>query len=250
MNQTASSLTGDFAFTELPAGEYELIAEHSVDGGSQRKSLRVTVEPSRATIAEDFRFSADQVVAGVVTDPDGLPVVGAYIMMFPQSAQLEKIAAKTATRQDGAFHLHDVPPGRYRICVQVPEPMRAESGRDLPAGTVFEDISTGQGLLDLKLPRVEKISGYVVDAAENPVPGAFVLADLRGLIIDVTQADQDGRFSLHVGDTITLSAHLVDVQDSPGGPVELPDSRTGRKQTVFAVAPGTRNLIVRLPCLQ
>ena len=64
-------------------------------------------------------------IEGTVTAPDGRPLQGALLMMFPESIQTGVVTSIT-TQQDGRFASPFVPPGRYTLYVRASQNLMSQ----------------------------------------------------------------------------------------------------------------------------
>jgi len=132
--QTASTVTGDdghFAFTDIPAGKFELqVARRgyitaNYDQHENGSTAIVTGEnPQTATLdptAIEFRLAPQAVLFGNISEDSGDPVPGAHISIFRSrpgraSGNLHS-AGQTNADEQGNYEISNLAPGEYYLAV-------------------------------------------------------------------------------------------------------------------------------------
>jgi len=134
---------GHYAFTDLPSGEYRVIA--SRDGysalayGSPRSILvgpSLILTPGERRNAVDFRLAAAADIVGRVTDVGGAPVGSAVVEavrpIFQDGQVILAMYASAETDASGDYRLADLAGGRYYIRAHAPaaddDPQTAHTG--------------------------------------------------------------------------------------------------------------------------
>lgn len=242
-----SSFEGAFTFEGLTPGSYVVRAELKESGQDWSRETRVVIPPGPVPAEVDFVFGSGASLAGRLLGSSGLPIEGAYLILYPDTAQLSNAVGRASTGPGGGFRFHDLAPGWYRIGAQVPAELRGTKADDGSSGALFDGLLAGTEDLVLTLPKAEFIRGYVVDPDDTAVEGAFVYALQGGLIIDWCRTESTGRFELEVGDYCDLTAIPSTVVETPTGEMDVADKRPERRRTLQSIGPGASDLIIRLP---
>lgn len=204
---------GSFLFEGLRPGVYVL------SGTSKGLVASRTVRLSRA---EEIR--ADLVVRGalvegtVLDETDGRPIEGARVDAFDrnrtwgivrhevtmpdgstvETVQLDGAAVGAVTDRSGRFEIV-LPAGRFRIQV---------SARGYRRKELDLEISEKGERVDVRLGRVYRLAGIVLDEFGAAVPGALLGASCRGgSFSSLTRSDVDGLFEF--GDLLPGSCVVV-----------------------------------------
>ncbi len=134
---------GHYAFTDLPSGEYRVIA--SRDGysalayGSPRSMLvgpSLILTPGERRDVVDFRLAAAADIVGRVTDVGGAPVGSAAVEavrpIFQDGQVILAMYASAETDASGDYRLADLAGGRYYVRAHAPatddDPQTARTG--------------------------------------------------------------------------------------------------------------------------
>lgn len=122
-------------------------------------STTISDEPLRVTLARACTLS------GKVIDDEGEPVAGARVeILGPEGVT----RADSPTGADGRFETKEAPPGKLRVAAQADGYAEARGIELEIAGGERRDG------LELVIPKLDGISGRVVDAEKRPVAGARV----------------------------------------------------------------------------
>jgi protocatechuate 3,4-dioxygenase beta subunit len=160
---------GRFRFSGLEGGEYRVVAE-APEHASETRLRRVE---DGATASLRFSLALLAPLRGVVVDPEGRPVAGAAVRLFPHvvsergddaavpSALLP--VAETASGDDGTFGLFGAGERDYLLEVQHPRFRGAIEPVRVPGSDVR-----------VELPRGVSVRGRVVDGRGTPMPEAQV----------------------------------------------------------------------------
>jgi hypothetical protein len=171
--QATTGTDGGFQIPGLPAGAFELRIE-----GSELSPLltKVISVPSGEGLVNlgTFTLEVRSRIAGWIVDPDGRPVEGVEIWVVADGSTSISHAARQAgpaavSRRDGGFELRDRPVGdheKLRACLKgfLPAEFQAQG----PAATEPRIVLTPS----------TQISGRVLSADGDPLPGARVSASL------------------------------------------------------------------------
>ncbi len=163
MKHTRANDQGEFAFTDLPAGEFHLSTKHD-DYAVERAALSLQVDE---TPSLDFRLVKTRRVSGVVTDASHNPLAEARVQVFYEP---EAGFANRYQWEEGDVRTDEY--GRFTIEVH---PERAFAVQASRAGFLSEAI---QPFADdepiLRLTRGVSVTGEVNDEWGNPLGNAEV----------------------------------------------------------------------------
>jgi uncharacterized GH25 family protein len=123
---------GRFSLLLFPNATFSLVAEAEHYAAQER--FPVQVRPGSPPTPVEFRLdSADGFVAGLVVDPDGKPIAGAFVSGWPARAVRMPISRQMATTDArGRFRLESLPAGEVQLTANLPG-CRGESQR-VPVG--------------------------------------------------------------------------------------------------------------------
>ncbi|MBL6719847.1 MAG: carboxypeptidase regulatory-like domain-containing protein [Planctomycetes bacterium] len=204
-----TNLEGKYEFTNLANGNYVL--QVTADGYGQVVLGQINVAGD-GDVQRDVVLEIAMMLAGVVTDQDGLPLPEATVTAYSIGNRENRTQTQGATDDNGEFTLLDVPGGTYTLRVSA-EGFKVGSVARAEAGDVGIHVS---------LERLPTISGQAVDAqtgeplkrftvSVRPGTDAAIENTVRlGKGMDV--ADDEGRF------TVTCpkdGSFMVDVE-APG----------------------------------
>jgi protocatechuate 3,4-dioxygenase beta subunit len=172
---SATDPDGIFQFKHVNAGTYLLRPEHELVAQSLRKAsepLSVTVD-GQTDIAgleivvqpDPEKMEGEGMIAGVVLDPSGAPA--ANVRVDARRVDNPRETAGTTTETDGTFELTKLRGMVYDVSV------------DDAIGIAEEPTVTVGSEITIQLEAPASVSGVVVTASGEPVPGATVqLKDL------------------------------------------------------------------------
>ncbi|MBI5431892.1 MAG: carboxypeptidase regulatory-like domain-containing protein, partial [Planctomycetes bacterium] len=235
---------GRFAFADVAAGDYDLLAVREGSHERAKTPVRVgadaSLEPPRPI---DLVVPAGLSISGRVVDRDGKPVV-ANVSVDPSDPNV-KTSADLATRADGSFVAVGLAAGEYSLSVYPhslwsSEPEVAHHARAKRAG-----VAAGSTDVELVVERALALRGRVVDARGAPAGTVEVVARRDAADPDATAAivTPDGRFTLWLAEGVRFDLEAtVYVSASPGRLVAT--ERTARLEGVLA---GGDELELRLP---
>jgi len=123
---TISDDRGRFAFTDLPAGRYNITATRegwvTMSHGAKRPmrpgSAIPVADGERATVA--LRMLRAAVITGTITDADGQPSIGVAVRAMRYGVQngerrLVTYGSSATTDDRGAYRIYNLPPGDYIV---------------------------------------------------------------------------------------------------------------------------------------
>lgn len=170
-----SGADGSFLISGVASGyPYRLHAEASsyapttmaipaVPEGSTREPVRIAL-------------TRGQLVRGIITDTQGVPIPGAEVALLPVAATRDggyswNMAARrtSATDSRGGFEFPGTPPGRHELTASHPDHVSVQAAAfEVPSGEGTKDLGT------LTLDAGAAIEGVVRDFQRRPVRGAQV----------------------------------------------------------------------------
>jgi RNA polymerase sigma factor (sigma-70 family) len=159
-------------------------ASVEVPGYVSTRIVHKSETPPTADIERTVRLERGVVISGVVLDPDGRPVGGAYAHAVDGANNFYG----TQADDNGAFAITVPTAGRYAVSADHPDFVDSK-----PLDTAVG--AEGRSDLTFALARGAEIAGTVVDLAGKPVVGARVYTwrDNRRPVV----TDERGRFELH-----------------------------------------------------
>jgi hypothetical protein len=241
---------GRYWFDKADGGEWTVRLSHpeylpeKIDG--------VRAEAGRRTVLPDVRLRPGGEIVGRVADSAGNPVEGARVAAWPSKApaDLSDLALMAmadrgespATASDGTFRVAGLADGEHTLWVV------AEGFRPLKREGVSVQIPE-KTTVDVFLERGNSIAGVVLDPAGAPVAGAAL--DVGGRNVGLVMRGGDFREQIILGSWMSRAESGADGRFVLTGfadeSVDLSVRAEGyAAQTVSGVAPGVRDLEVRL----
>lgn len=276
-----TGLQGQFIFTGLPAGSYEVEA---IKAGYVREGYRTENRATKQTLVlkpgdkldkVQFRLTQAGVIVGRVTDENGEPVVGAEMDalvpgLFKQDFVMYATAGRFAMTNDlGEYRLYGLPPGAYYLAANVAHDgevmnslgfigMKKSPILYYPGVTNRSEasrirIKAGQEIrLDfpLRIPKMFTVSGRVVDPHGRPEGRAHVRIRPQehdfGLVIPVTNGiDSDAQGNFLLTDVVPGS-YVISAVDDPTGERGVTAERYWTEQRVDVAGENISGLQLRL----
>jgi hypothetical protein len=261
--------TGQFAFSSLPRGSYELtvekttylMAQYPERGQSLRSVMqRVTLADGQALDGIVVRMFHGSAISGRIVDARGDPVegIGVQALRVPRSGRTRpQMRGGASTNDLGEFRLARLEPGTYLLYVQPSRFGPQDDPADTqPAPTFYPGVSSieqaqpivierGMSVNGIDLTLVDApvvtVTGVVLDRSGQPVSnGASVNA--RAIVKELpiswgtagTGVKPDGTFTLK----LTPGEYQIDVQSMmhafPGAPQPSDEQFGGARLTVNA----------------
>lgn len=122
LKETHTNQFGQYAFFDVPQGMYLVTsslmgyktAESSFVISGTEKVMNVNL-----TMIED-PVSKRGTISGIITDKDGMPIEGAYVILFEiitdeQGNEILNPIRRTTTNDEGLYLFEQIPQGNYRI---------------------------------------------------------------------------------------------------------------------------------------
>jgi hypothetical protein len=243
--RSASALTGpdgNFSFADVPPGAYQLSVE--LEG---RPELAVPepqefrIPNSHACYKAWVNLAVNGIVEGSVTDPSGAPLAGVVLNLGAGDAAPDSMPEFDMAISDelGRFSFAELPPGRYRVGVNLMLGPRPDS----PYPVVYARDAAGQpAAIELELGALHQLrpivisrlqstrtAGQVVYADGRPAAGcaisAWPLVESRlGLGHGLSNTGADGRFEGEVFEGVryryrasNCTAQWTEVEHVAGG---------------------------------
>ena len=131
--ETQTDENGAFAYEEVPAGAYTVLAQHG--DLSAMEQIRVAADEEtvvRLALSEDDEDREIGRVHGVVTTEDEEPAVRAIIHLWQDGRERPVIIARAVTDGEGAFAL-EAPGGQYHITAELEDVGVAEDDIEVVA---------------------------------------------------------------------------------------------------------------------
>lgn len=174
---------GNFVIVELPFGMYAVVAHH--ESGTDASGVQISLTQPAAQVRLVLKEGA--VVAGVVEDGNGGPIVGAVLSPIEHDGMEEQYyIARTMsvkTDQAGGFVTDILPFSKWRFFVE------AEGYAPL----LTDEVEAGSEHARFVLVRGAVVAGVVLDAATaEPIAGLTVKARTKSQPYRVVHTISDG----------------------------------------------------------
>ena len=198
---------GDYVIPNLPAGEYVVRVEHSLEDYAhygQKINLAPDADPD--PITNDISLAPEARVTGRVVDPDGLPVTNAWVEF---DNDLYDIEVGLGVQGDGSFTIENLPEGIGSINVHADNRTGLCSTNDKLFYVNGGDNDIGK----IALQRCALVEGYVT----GDVPGDFcnMGVDSEGLSFSASSPIyEDGSYLIRVPEG-TYKIYLDPESDNP-----------------------------------
>jgi hypothetical protein len=195
-----AGIDGRFVFSELPPGEYMLMAQKAGYGSEffYRSQLRIRLGAGESRSDAVIRLQPSAVVTGRVIDAYGEPLAGAQVYalsrrFLPSRAPRWMAQQRTVTNDLGEYRLHGLDAGKYVLAAQALQ-------TTTPRGVGYTEFSPGYypgadslaQATALKLAPGMELNG--IDFRLELAPQTVV----RGIVIDEAKGEPCGECGLHV----------------------------------------------------
>jgi hypothetical protein len=197
VSQTTADARGRYTFN-LPPGEYDVVALAPRLSRAVRGAL--VVAPGQRTVV-DFQLQGAGTLTGVVSDPAGRPVAGAYVKPHGRNAS-------TRTDSSGTYRLEGLEVGKLMAMAR-----REDSAHwAMRATSVKAGESTS---LDFTLAETGIVRGQVKQASGAPlsrpvtVRARALQSQIRGGELTYEETDEQGRYTLELPAATYQLAALV-----------------------------------------
>ena len=180
---------GRFLHADLAGGTYRLSVNPM---GFQRNPEDLQIDLKAGEHRDGLRIEMPDglTISGRVIGPTGEPFSGVRVSLNGGPG------AGTATAADGSFVFRGVAPGTYWISVEPPR-ARPEGAPRLGWG-ILEDVRAGSSDMEIVLPLLGEVTGWVVDGNGEPVEHALVDVLDEHSDIEKVFTGPDGAFRLEV----------------------------------------------------
>ncbi len=215
---------GIYEIYDLPVGKYKVTPE-KISGykfdGENINSVEVEIEAESLT-EQDFKFTIDNLIKGIIKDSNGNPLKGIYLDLLPARGKKPPYFYKgDATDENGVFEFSKIPIGTYVIVVNEGNEISARQ----PFGTFYYPnkinradaieitVVPGSRFTDLIItaPTTAEtitISGILLFADGKPIAGEIVefyknIEDINqikgyGYADSRAETDENGRFTIRI----------------------------------------------------
>lgn len=226
---------GEFRLFGLPAGSYVLSASPIANQneaspgtiGFAPSYFPGTTDPGSAeTIglaAGERRVGANLILAmvktasvvGVASDANGAPMTGGAVVAVSWVGGLPLVAGSTQIKQDGAFALDGLPPGRFTLAAT----SNAKPAPGTPVDVGVAEVNTANGSVTgvlVTVPRLSRISGAIRmfdDRPPTPIQVRLRSLDPSELLDSnaaILQVKPDGTFD----GSVRAGRFMVDIPES------------------------------------
>ena len=204
---TQTAADGTYTFADLPGSGYRLsfsppsgagLLFEYFDGTRNYNSATLLDVVAGSSFVADASLDRSGSVTGVVTDPTGAPIEGAFVDVSPGAEGPSWFAMTDAS---GSYTVAGVYPGSVvvRVTVDAESDLANEYYDDAydPATAAALVVESGGSLtgIDFQLQVGGSVSGTVTDASGNPVWGAYVSAN-NALDFGQTTTARDGTYRI------------------------------------------------------
>ena len=202
--ETTANNDGEFAFDDLAAGGYAVMAR-----ADKRIGLSRTVDVGIAQAVTDVEVLVEKgrAIRGTVVGTDGKGLEGVRVAAGRADPPFERPVFAKSTA-GGAFAIEGLLPAKYRVNAWME---KSSTARPENAQVTSQDVEG----LRLQLTTAVVVRGQVLDGNGNGVPEAAVMgvAELKGpdrqVRMDRATTDAAGKFELNrlSGGTLTVTAN-------------------------------------------
>ena len=190
--RSRSDALGRFQFTGLAKGHYVLRAQRL--DSHEVVEVPILVMTAGDTVGARVPLFRGLTLGGQVVTSDGGALPKCYVSIDPEDGQGTSGDVEVAA--DGTFAVRGLAPGPYRLSLYpYASDLDKAIGRSFAPG-VLEHVLAGSLAVPCQLRAQRLLQGTVLDSAQSPAVGRFVLAMAGDSEVDRTSTDHAGRFSI------------------------------------------------------
>ena len=185
-----TNASGQYTIPSLPIGTYAI---HAYAAGYREGATPPFTVNQGANTAPTLQLAIAGIVAGTVTDGNGVPLANASVAIVPSAAGASAIATIT-TNSSGQYTFSSVPPGTYMV-------RGGETGYVSATSAAFTVSGGNNGAPTLALTRIVygSLTGTIIDTNGNPVPNARVYAvpvPLNTALVVAVSTNASGQYTI------------------------------------------------------
>ncbi|MBX0356899.1 carboxypeptidase regulatory-like domain-containing protein [Halobacillus sp. Nhm2S1] len=174
---------GTYRLDGLSPGEYTASFSNPE---YQPETIRFMTTPGQTVVVDAILGVNTGAIAGRVLDPEGVPLIGASVRVFPSLGLLP--IATLVTDGTGSFSLSSLAPGSYLLVATFVNYSTGQTG----VSVAPNETSSSTILLS---PTPSSISGNVRSSSGEPIPNASVVVlDQNETVLESTVTDGDGNY--------------------------------------------------------
>ena len=220
--QVVTNDRGEFSFTNLPPGRYDLSARknryiglsYGQRAGSGMPGVSISVTDARQVTDLILRLPVASVIAGAVTDTRGEPIQGAGVQLYRlqwRNGERDAVQISSAATTDdrGQFRVFGLTPGEYIVAASTTPAVRSLPyttyfpGTPVPALAVPVTVGAGEernGVnFQLSAMPLSSVTGTVTSTDGKSMPNIRVVAidatsALTGVLTKQTYSTATGAF--------------------------------------------------------
>ena len=243
LNETVTDASGNFAFVNIPAGNYRVREESmpgyidvkDTDGGDPNEIFVGNVIGGTDRVGNDFVDEREGSISGYVFENTlyGPPLASVLITLHGSS---DAVIATTSTDSNGFYKFSGVIPGLYTV-VETNLSTEYEDVADYDSvgdgdpqdgdvvvdGKVFVEVNSAED--DARNDFVDKlkngsISGVVTDDRGNTLAGVTIILKLGGDVVAAATTEPDGTYSFT---NLVPGDYVVEEINPAGFPIDISD---------------------------
>lgn len=182
--------SGRFVFRGVPADRYTVAASLPGYLPATEASKGMVVQVGDGQVVRDIEIHLVRggVLAGLVTDPAGAPVVSGTVRIMRQLSDHGGFGQGVTTHTDnrGAFRMWGIPAGTYVVSATATSPTDRRSGVDV-SETLYPGTTSAADALAITLKAGDEVGG--IDFSLTSVPPREGTSAIRGVITGVVYTD-------------------------------------------------------------
>lgn len=205
-----SDVNGAFELGEVMPGGYSLRVKPAGMRDTSPDLAWVDVDQGNSVTNVRLVYDAGFSIQGMVTDAEGLPILGAQVAVH--SLEFSGPGSHAPTQRDGTFRIGGLAPGSYRMTIQ----------HDAYARGQISSVPAGSADLHISLDTAAAVWGFVSEGGD-PLEGIRIVVrtEEADRFLAETRTGEDGAFeigSLSAGSMIVRA--YFNFADSPPEHVE------------------------------